>query len=236
MKVDYNIKKALRDYVDDHGMTYTELANMLGVSGVAVCKWMTKERSGISDVLWRRGVFPLIKDRLPQDRIFADEDGEPIYKSETSQTPHKNIGSETRSVPVPLFAEEQLINYDGQSLFIEYATQIGNTRQVDFVQHFGRASNSFAYSLPEGALPNIPPRATLFISAGRPPLTGRLCFFKRADGVAPQVGIYNFDQKSFQIDIWGVTWGETSIKGKMSELSREVAWIYPVIYYIVKCK
>ena len=236
MKVDYNIRKALQGYIDDKGMNNKELAQMLGISPVAVGKWFNRERSGINDAIWDTKVLPLIKDRLPLDRFYTDDDGKVKYKSEVAQTTYRQIDSITRSIPVPLFSGEQLAEYNGNDIILEFAQRNGVTKQIDFIQRYAKAVDAYALSMPEGAMPNIPTSATFFVCAGRKPMSGRLHIFKRADGVMPQVGIYNFDQKAFQIDIWGVTWGDKTLAGKTSDFKRMVAWIHPVVYYIIDCK
>lgn len=225
MNIDRYIKSAIDQYLLATESTAKQLSEKVGVSTVAVSKWR-RMTSGINQVVWLK-LFPIIREYLPDDRLFIDSTGQTQYRSATGETPREDTA---KAVFVPLFTLEQLGLFNKLESVTSFAASCDITQKADYYPKHSSKRDILAICVPDG-MGYIPPRTTLFADALEYPVNGKLAVFRRVGSDVAELGVFKTDHKVFSI--LPVT-GEP-ITGESKLMHLQIFWIFPILYYEVIC-
>ena len=229
MKVDSHIVRAIDKYITDHGISYEEFARQQGVSCASITKWR-KVGNGMTGKRWSK-LFPVIKDYLPQDRIYLDDAQKEQYSSATAK--QSSYVFEPKYIPlmVPVFSLKQIGTYDDT---LESVTQLGirfKAKEAEYRPKHKEKSSVFAVALTDNALaPFFPEKTTLFVCAGERPANDGLTIALPAGANIPVIGYYQRINDTFRVTTPS---GKVAISGKVADAKNLLTWIFPVLYYEV---
>lgn len=227
MKVDTNIINAIDQYVVDNGISYDRFASIMEISAASVTHWRKVGR-GITKVRWQK-LFPLIKQYLPQDRIYIDDAGEEQYSSNLVKSPHA-IESKYIPVLVPSFSLEQLVGFDDA---IDSITQYGvtiNAAKVEYRPKHASAKSVFAVQIQDDLTkPVLPKNSVLYASAAEKPNNGNLVIVSTNDSIV--VGFFNRAGAEFSIE--PLDKSRPVLRASIKDFRQLIKWIFPVLHYEV---
>jgi transcriptional regulator with XRE-family HTH domain len=234
IKVDSNIVSAINKLVDSQGITLTGLAERLGVSSSTLTKWR-RVGCGITEGKWAK-LFALIRDYLPEERIYIDDAGKPQYSSTVQRV--SSYFFEPKFVPqtVPLFELRQLTELN---LKIETATQFGTRTGLDMVEYRPRhalMTDVIAVIIRDDDLAPVLPNGTmLFVCTGQVPKNGGIVICWRQGAKKPLVGRYARNSGRVTVSSLLDFKGEDKplVQAAEADVDEAFAWIMTVLNYEV---
>ena len=226
MIVDSNIANAIDRYLKDNNKTARELCKMVGISEPAIIKWR-RPGKGILQRHWLV-LYPYIKNYLPRERIFLDENGEEQYSSALEGTSGTRPYFKPKYVPqmVPEFTQEQFENFN---YVVDSVEQYASRIQTPFVEYSPKTpSGSGVFSIKSENLGIIPDGATIFVSSQLRPKNNSIVFFSEVGSNEIKIGQYKV-----VADKYSIVFGNEKIGGSINKIREKISFMFPVLYYEV---
>lgn len=226
MRVDSHISAAIERYLRDNDMTAKELCIKLGISEPAMIKWR-RPGNGIVQRNWEV-LFPMIKQYLPEERMYTDERGEEQYSSLLEGT-GGNPYFTPKYMPqmVPMFSFEQLENFPYIVKSIEQHSIDLDVKRIDYRPREKR-TGSGVFAMKINFQNNVlPQNALLFASSELRPKDGCIVLFLNTAGKL-DIGAFSIDASRYSI----VTLNGR-VEGAINSIRESISWIFPVLYYEV---
>ncbi|MGE4300868.1 MAG: hypothetical protein AB7F40_04605 [Victivallaceae bacterium] len=230
MKIDSHIVRAIEKFLSQSGTNYVEMAERIGVTPAAVTKWR-KVGSGVAPERWSI-LFQMIKQYLPQDRIFIDDAGNEQYDSNTEHVSNYVFSPKFVPMMVPVFSIDQLSEYDDK---LESTNELGIRTKTKMAECYPSRQVHGTIIALELAGRNyygaeIGRRTTMFATTGEKPKDGGIVIVRPTSG-APIVGEYKKTGDAFTVrDMFRP---DVEISGSVNNPSSVFMWIFPVMYYTV---
>ena len=230
MKIDSNIVKGIDQYILDNAITSKEFAKRMKVSEPTIIKWR-KPGNGVVEPRWKM-LFPLIRQYLPEDRIYLDDAGKEQYSSLIG-----NKGKKPQVIPqmAPVMTEKQLLKFDDMLESVEQFAIRKNFPRIEYRAKHKNKDCVFALQIESNDHePIIPQGSTLYLTSGADakPSTGNLVLCRVSGKNKIIVGKYLKDKSEFQVIPYGKN-GENAVSGKIGEAKKILDWIFPVMFYEV---
>ena len=230
MKVDSEISRAIDRYLLENELTYEEFSRRIGVSPACITKWR-KVGNGISSIKWQT-LFHVIKQYLPESRIFIDDSGKEQYSSATEH--QSSYVFEPKYLPqmVPIFQINRLKGFDNTLESIVQFAKKNSSGLAEYRPKHSNISGVFAVDIDDNSLaPVIPEKTRIFACTSERPRNGGLVIANPTSADVTLVGRYC--RNGSQFSIHSVCDNTVLLSGETTDARSIIEWIFPVLYYEV---
>lgn len=229
MKVDSEISRAIDRYLHENELTYEEFSKRMGVSPACITKWR-RVGNGITPIKWE-SLFPMIKQYLPESRIFIDDSGREQYSSATEH--QSSYVFEPKYLPqmVPTFQLDRLKNFDNTLESIIQFSEKNSSKLSEYRPKHPNVSGVFSVDINDNSLaPVIPAKTRLFACTSERPQNGGLVI---ANPASADVIVGRYSRKGSRFYIHSLYGNIVLISGEITDARSLISWIFPVLYYEV---
>lgn len=222
--VDQVIANAISMWMSQNKLLLKDVASMCDVTPAAVRKWKVVGNK-IRENKWEM-LFPNIKRFIPAELLSEDETGKEHYVSREMDAEAMNIQA------IPLFTMGQLSDlYPNLQSAKKYGFDV-NAPTIPFVARIQRVFHDmFAVIVDRGCDRTIPEGARLYTSTSVNDMTAsKIAVVKTNDG---RIVIADVEYDNSIMTLTDRRDGKKLVSGKVAEVGRFVAWMFPVISYEV---